>query len=79
MQGKREDFRAPGRFSDLARRLDPIQARHSNIHDDDIRSQFLRELARIAPIGRLGANLEIFFRFEQGPNATPDQFVIIDK
>ena len=67
-----EDLRASGSFPNLTRRLDSIETRKTDVHDHDIRHQNFDEIDRRAPIGGLGADLEVLLGFEQGSNAAPD-------
>ena len=46
---------------DLLDGLDPAHARHAQIHEDEIRFDFARELDRGGPILCLAAQLDVLF------------------
>jgi hypothetical protein len=61
---------------DLARRVDPIHARHVEVHHDDVRAQLAREPDRVYPVGRLAYNPEAC-GVEQLPEPLPKEGVIL--
>src|SRR5262249_51964346 len=61
----------------LSSRLDTVQCRHRNIHDDDVWDQFLRHSHGFAAFGCLAYNFEIGVLFELKAQALAHDTVII--
>jgi hypothetical protein len=56
VRGDEDDLRAPG---DRPRRVDAAASRHVHVEERDARPQLLEELDRLAPVARLGDDLEL--------------------
>jgi hypothetical protein len=57
---------------DAPRRLDPVEGRHADIHQNDVRLDALGQLHRLAPVGRLPGYLNVVLRCEKRAETGPD-------
>src|SRR5262249_10104600 len=64
--GQKDDADVRGLRQDPLRRLRPVQMRHLQIHDDDVRSELLRQVDRLSPVLRLADDLDVGLTRELG-------------
>src|SRR4030095_2944209 len=61
----------------LACRVQPIQSRHANVDDDDVRVEMANFLYRLPTITGFAANLKLFTMGEERKNSLPDNLVVV--
>ncbi len=59
------------------RRLDAVEARHADVHEDDRRAQAPRLVDGLAAVGRLAHHLDVRRRLEQLAKAGADQGLVV--
>src|SRR5262249_48501776 len=65
--------------NDLSRRLEPVELRHRDVHDDDVRQEFLRELHGLAAVLGLADDLDVGFGGQQGAETLADDGVVVSE
>src|SRR5260221_14574945 len=78
IHGEDQHARVRALLDDAPRRLDAVELRHGDIHDDDVRAQTLRLGDRLATVTRNRDHVYVA-HFEQGPKTVPDDRVIVGK
>jgi hypothetical protein len=77
MHGQDEDFAARHRLEDLARGIEPVQLRHADVEDHDVRDQSLRLLDRLSAGHRLAADVPSRLACQQGAHPAAHDLVIV--
>jgi hypothetical protein len=62
---------------DLPRRLDAVQPRHLDVHEDDVRPQLRRQGHRLAAVGGVGNDGQAGRLVDQAPQAVADERVVV--
>src|SRR5207245_2507820 len=75
-QDQHARFRAG--LGEPARRLEPVDARHADVHQHDVRAVPERELDRLPALARLADHLDRRVELEQLAEARPDERLVID-
>src|SRR5439155_16385216 len=65
-------------FGQAPRRLDAVDARHSNVHEDDVRSKGADSFDRRGSVARLADHLEVGLRLEDHAEAGADERLVVD-
>src|SRR6266849_6520422 len=78
IHGQDQHARVWAFLDDAPRRLDAVELRHGDVHDDDVRAQTLRLGDRLATVARNRDHVYIA-HFEQGPKTVPDDRMIVGK
>ena len=76
--GEGEHFGARKNPPDLPGDFDPVELRHTDVEDHDVRLLFGGQFDRLAPILGFPADFPAPFGFDQGTQAAPHDFVIVD-
>ncbi len=79
MHRQHQDARLWQQLLHLARRLDAIQLRHRDIHQDDVGLQALRLGYRLASIARLAHNLDVRLHAQHHLQACPQNGMVVGK
>ena len=66
-----------GRPSEPARRLEPIEARHPDVHQDDVGRVAPRQADGGLAVRRLGDDLDVGLRLEDHAEPGPDQRLVV--
>jgi hypothetical protein len=74
-----EHLRAFDALQDLPRRLDAVQLRHRDVHDDDVRAELLDEIDRGPAVARFADDLDLLVRLEDAAQALSDHGVIVNQ
>ena len=61
------------------RRLDAVDVRHPDVHQDHVRIQPAREVDGLAPVLGLADHLEVLARLEDQPEAAADERLVVDE
>jgi hypothetical protein len=77
MHGKGQDSQSGKLSKDPAGRLNPIQIRHADIHDDQIGPKFLSQLQRHQTVLGLTQNFHVRLLLKDGSQTGPHDFVIV--
>ena len=64
--------------ADRSGRLEPVHARHADVHQHDVRAQPLGQPHRLVPVGRLSDHSDVGRGVEQNPDAGADQALVVD-
>ena len=65
---------------ELAGRLDPVEPRHADVHQDDVGTQAAHQLDRLLAVGRLADHFDPRCRVEHAAEARPgDRLVVGDR
>jgi hypothetical protein len=59
------------------RRLDPVELRHADVHQDDVRLELAGELHRLGAVGRLADHVEVVLGVEDHPEAGADEGLVV--
>lgn len=78
-RGQHEHPRFGKRFYDRLGRGDPVQPRHPDVHQHDVRSVLSRSPDGLLAIACLADHDHVGFRFEHQAEADADEFLIIDE
>jgi hypothetical protein len=65
------------RGDDPARRLDPVEHRHADVHQHDFGPQAARRLHRVLAVTRLADDRRLGLRLEDLPEADPDERLVV--
>ena len=65
------------RFANLGRRIEPIQLRHGNIHDDDVRARFRRQAHCLTAVLCFADHFYIRMLRQQEPQTLSHDTVIV--
>ena len=79
MHGEDDDACGRQEPADLLRRLNAIQFRHGNVHDDDIGFQLPRLLYRFPPRHRFPDHLDVSLCFQEETQTVKDDAMVIGK
>ena len=60
-------------------RLDAVEVRHADVHDDDIRSQSKERFDSLSAVGCLPYHLEIRLGIDDHPQAATDERLVVDQ
>src|SRR6185436_17398068 len=79
---ERREHDDPNRFEprvgdDLARRLEPVDLGHADVHHHDVGAELTHERDRGAAVVGLAHHLEVVLRVEQEAEAGPDQRLVV--
>src|SRR5689334_7400142 len=77
MHRKNNDARLRGPLHDLSRRLNTVEVRHGNIHDDNVRISLHRLAYCLISIGCLSDNTDVGLPLEREPQPFTHDRVII--
>src|SRR5689334_8786825 len=77
MHSEKEDTGADRKARDFIGGLEATHNRHADVHDDDIRSEFLSQSHGFLPVSSFAANLPFGFRFEYASNSLAYDLVIV--
>lgn len=62
---------------DPARRLDPVHQGHADVHEDEVRSEFLREVDRFGTVHGTADDRDAGIRLEEGSNRLREEGVVV--
>ena len=72
-----EHFAGQALLDDLARGLEPVQLRHGDIHDDDIRGELLRHVDGLAAIFGLADHFDVGFGGKEGTDSLAHDRMVV--
>jgi len=75
LEGRQDDD--PSDARDLARRLDPVDVRHADVHQDDVGALAADELDRLAAVGRFTHDLHVRLRLDDHPKACAHERLVV--
>ena len=71
--------RQGGVARDPAGRLDAVQARHPDVHEQHVRRAPLGEAHGLVSVGSLSHDLDVVLGIEQGSEPGPDEFLVVSQ
>ena len=72
-----EDARRAARRDDPPRRLDPVELRHPDVHQDHVRLELGRQAHRLVAVLGLADDLEIVASLDDQPEAAADERLVV--
>src|SRR5579862_292963 len=75
--GQHEDLGPAAGLGELGGGLDPVESGHADVHQDDVRVQSARLGQCLASVPGLARHAEIWFGFQQHPQALADQVLVV--
>src|SRR5579864_1469004 len=77
MHGENDDLGLGAIRENLPGCIYPIQIRHSDVEQDQVRPQCFSKFDRLTPIACLATQFPSWMTFEHGANPSPHDFVVI--
>ena len=80
-RGQDEDpgVRGDAVADDAARRRDPVEHRHADVHHDDVGLEALGDLDALLAVGGLADDLDVGLVLEDHPEPGPHQLLVVDQ
>ena len=75
--GEHQDPRRRARGDQPARRLDAVQHRHPDVHQDHVRRPPLGQPHRLGPVLGLAGHLDVGLGLEDGPEPAPHERLVV--
>jgi hypothetical protein len=60
-----------------ARRFEPVDVRHADVHEDDVRLELGRSRERLRAVGGLAHDVHVFLGLEDHPETGPDEGLVV--